>query len=472
MVAVVCLGMFLGVVAAPTFSASWITGSVWLLVGITLVLSACIYQRAAWVLAALLGGVVIGLWRGTVTDETYAAYDPLVGKTIVLQGTVSEDIASDKKGSITLRLKNIYYQEKALHGLVWVSLGAKSADIQRSDTVTISGKTTDGFGTFAASIYRGTLIKVERPKPGDVALHVRDWFATAIRRAIPEPEASLGVGYLVGQRRNLPVELDTALKIAGLTHIVVASGYNLTILVRLSRRLFSKVSKYLAALTSSALIFSFILVTGLSPSMSRAGFVAGLSLLAWYYGRKFHPIILLLLAIAVTVLINPSYAWGDVGWQLSFAAFAGVMLLAPLLQAFYFGDTKAGIIRQILGETIAATIMTLPILLLTFGYISNVAIFANLLILPLVPLAMLLTSIGGIGALLFPLAAEIIGFPAQLVLSYMTQTAYYFAGLPWAKSDVTITPIVAGGMYACIASFMVFMWWRSKLNLRDANLVV
>ena len=60
--------------------------------------------------------------------------------------------------------------------------------------------------------------------------------------------------------------------------------------------------------------------------------------------------------VAITVLINPSYAWGDVGWQLSFAAFAGVMLLAPLLQSYYFGDKKPGTVRQILGETIAATL--------------------------------------------------------------------------------------------------------------------
>ncbi len=266
-------------------------------------------------------------------------------------------------------------------------------------------------------------------------------------------------------------ELDADLKLAGLTHIVVASGYNLTILVRLARRLFEKISKYLATISSVGLIIGFILVTGLSPSMSRAGLVAGLSLAAWYYGRKFHPLVLLAVAVAVTVLVNPSYAWGDIGWQLSFAAFAGVMVLAPLLQAFYFGDKKPGVVRQIMIETIAATLMTAPILIGTFGYISNVAIPANLLILPLVPLAMLLTFIAGVGTLLFGAAAAIFGFPAYLLLTYMVKTTEFFAGLSWAKTDITVGPFALVLMYAALIGFMLFMWWRTRLNLRDTNLV-
>ena len=136
----------------------------------------------------------------------------------------------------------------------------------------------NGFGTFAGSVYRANILYIKRPQPGDIALHIRDWFANAVRQAVPEPEASLGVSYLVGQRRALPEKLDIALRTAGLTHIVVASGYNLTILVRLARRLFVRISKYLSALVSGNLIIGFIGVTGLSPSITRAGLVTGLSL--------------------------------------------------------------------------------------------------------------------------------------------------------------------------------------------------
>ena len=470
LLAVVSLGIFIGVVAAPIIGLHTLTSLGWLLTGTAIALIAIVKQRVFMIGLALVGGLIIGLWRGTIEQTALTSYKPLIGKTVILSGVISDDLDTDKLGNSVARLKDIQFGEISLPGGLWVTFGSKIS-AQRSDRITISGKLLEGFGTFSGNMYRASVQKIERPVPGDVALAVRDWFSAAIRVAIPDPEASLGVGYLVGQRRDLPQELDTALKTAGLTHIVVASGYNLTILVRLARRLFVKISKYLSALASGGLIVSFIAITGMSPSMSRAGLVAGLSLLAWYYGRTIHPLVLLPVAVATTVLVNPNYAWGDVGWQLSFAAFAGVMILAPLLQAFYFGEKKPGVLRQILGETISATICTLPILLLYFGQLSNVALVANLLILPLVPLAMLLTFIAGIGALIVPAIGTIIGFPAYLLLSYMTATAQFLAGLPWATSDLQIQPWQAAGLSGAIILFTVFMWWKTRLNLRDSNII-
>jgi len=470
MIAAAAAAIFIGVWLAKYVPLGAFTEIVWLLTGLLLCASCFIWGYSWMILFALTGGLLIGLWRGSSAETALTAYEQLRGKTIVINGIVSDDADEDKQGNTVMRLKDISFGEHHLPGQLWISL-AKKLPVERSDRVTVRGALTDGFGTFSSSMYRATLEKDVRPEPGDVALHVRDWFSGLVRKAIPEPESSLGVGFLVGQRRSLPETLDSALKLAGLTHIVVASGYNLTILVRLARRLFEKVSKHLATVASGGLILCFVAVTGLSPSMSRAGLVAGLSLAAWYYGRKFHPLVLLAIAVVVTVLVNPLYAWGDIGWQLSFAAFAGVMILAPLLQAFYFGDKKPGIVRQILGETIAATLMTAPILISTFGYISNVAIVANLLILPLVPLAMLLTFIAGIGALVFGGAATLFGFPAHLLLTYMVKTTEYFAGLPWAKTELVVGPWQVVGLYTLLIVFMGYIWWRTKLNLRDSNLV-
>ena len=471
MIALVCVGICVGIVVAPLLQWTWISDVTWFLVGMVLILSACIYQKVVWITSAVVGGMILGLWRGTIADSAYVLYEPLIGSAVTITGTVSEDSDTDKNANIVLRLEDVTYNGRSLPAMIWISLDTKTADVQRSDRVEVSAVMSEGFGTFAASMYRAKLVTVQKPVPPDAALQVRNWFADTIRTAIPSPESSLGIGYLVGQRRGLPEDLDAALKIAGLTHIVVASGYNLTILVRFARRSFGKISKYLAELMSGGLIVAFIAVTGMSPSMSRAGLVAGLSLLAWYYGRRVHPLVLLPFAAAITILINPSYAWGDVGWQLSFMAFAGVMLLAPLMQAFYFGEKKPGTVRQILGETIAATIMTLPILLYTFGSMSNVAVIANLLILPLVPLAMLLTFIAGVGAAVFPLMAAVFGAPAYALLSYMTQTAHFFANLPWATTELSISNIGVVVLYAAIVSWMFYMKWRTKLDLTRINLV-
>jgi len=219
------------------------------------------------------------------------------------------------------------------------------------------------------------------------------------------------------------------------------------------------------------MIAGFISLTGLSPSMTRAGLVSGLSLLTWYYGRQFHPFVLLPFAAAITVLWQPSYAWGDLGWQLSFAAFAAVMIVGPLLQRYFFGDKDPGTIRQVLGETVAAHIVTIPIVVPAFGYISNVAIPANILIVPLVPLAMLLTFIVGIIALTIPSVVEIVGIPATWLLQYMTTTAEYLAGLPWAKSTLVI-PWWGVLLYVILlVAGCIYMQRKTGFKLREVNII-
>ena len=429
------------------------------------------WVRQIFVLPCIaVAGAVFGMCYGSVVAGGFEVYRPLIGKQLQIEGMVKEDLSTTAKGLAVLQLDHIKYEARDMPGAVWVSvIGHPKA--KRGDIVVVSGKTTAGFGTFAMTIFTAKVASVVHPSPGDIGRVVRDWFADAIRKGIPEPEASLGIGYLTGQKSALPPDLATALQIAGLSHIVVASGYNLTILVRLARRAFVKISKFLAVFSSGIMIASFIAMTGLSPSMTRAGLVSSLSLLSWYYGRQFHPFVLLPFAAAITVLIQPTYAWGDLGWQLSFAAFAAVMIVGPLFQRYFFGEKEPGTVRQVLGETVAAHVVTIPIVVPAFGLLSNVAIPANILIVPLVPLAMLLTFIVGVTALTIPSIVEIIGLPASWLLHYMTFTAQYLAGVPWAQTSIQpewwmLFLYIVGLVAVCI-----YMQRKTKFSLRGVNIV-
>lgn len=469
LIAIVAGGSVVGVMMAQYVPRGWFWSVVWMAVGLLMVGLGWYYRYLAVIPLCVLGGMLCGLWRGAVDRADLVVYESIRGHTIELQGKVQEDIDQRSDGQYVMKLGSVVYGTTPLPGVVWVTFSG-DADIARSDIVTVQGKISEGFGNIPAAVYRASVVKVERPDPGDIALHVRDVFGSAVRSVVPEPEVSLGLGYLLGQRRALPEELSEALRIAGLTHVIVASGYNLTILVRFARRLFARISRYTALMASSGLVLSFIAVTGMSPSMSRAGLVTGLSLLAWYYGRKFHPLVLLPIAAAVTVLVNPSYAWGDVGWQLSFAAFGGVMILAPLLQAYFFGDKKPGTIRQIMGETISAQLATLPIIIIAFGQVSNVALIANLLVLPLVPLAMLLTFATGLGILTIPVIGMWLAVPTTWLLSYMTGVAGYVANLPWAMTDIN-PGWTALFLYLVIVGVCIYMYRATRISLRDHNIV-
>lgn len=466
LIAAFCWGVVVGVIYSQNFSLP----GIWFGVGIALLVLGLWRRKVYAVTFLIIAGLLVGLVRGSSAVSRLSVYDSLVGHSVTVQGFVVEDPDRDKQGNLTLKISQLQVNGHTLDGVIWVSSKA-SQIIKRSDTIVIKGELGPGFGNVSAGMYRATIVKVTRPVPGDMAGRARDWFADNVRAVVPEPESSLGIGYVVGQRSALPMDLDLALKTVGLTHIVVASGYNLTILVRLARRLFEKVSKYLSALVAGSMIIAFIAVTGASPSMSRAGLVAGLSLLAWYYGRKFHPLVLLPLAAATTLLVHPSYGWNDLGWELSFAAFAGVMIVSPLMQRYFFGDKKPGTVRQIVGETIGAELVTLPLLVLAFGQFSNVGLIANILVLPFVPLAMLLTFIAGIASIVMPAAAGLVGLPASWVLQYMVNVAQYLANVPWVQTKLTINAGVVLVYYLVLVILCFYVWRKTRFNLRDANIV-
>jgi len=470
LIAFFAASLVVGTAFVPLVDQALFGPTVWLVVGVVLFGFVLWKRIVLFVPFVVIAGLLVGLWRGSSVASQLAVYGSVVGKVVTVTGKIVDDPDDNGHGEVKLRIGDVKVGGRAATGKVWISTRTRAV-IKRGDIVAVKGVVSEGFGSFGATMYRAAVISVERPEPGDIARRVRDWFADKIRLAISEPQASLGLGYLLGQKRALPEDLQQALVVTGLTHVVVASGYNLTILVRLARRLFVRASKYLATLSASTMIMSFIAVTGMSPSMTRAGLVSGLSLAAWYYGRKFHPLVLLPFAAAVTVLVDPTYAWNDLGWQLSFAAFAGVMILAPLLQRYFFGDKEPGTVRQILGETVSAHIVTLPILVLAFGQFSNVAIIANLLVLPLVPLAMLLTFIAGISVILIPSLTEVVGLPAQWLLTYMTTIVHYFAGLSWAQTALVATPWIVAGSYVAITLACIYLWRVTKYDLRDANII-
>lgn len=457
-----CSGLLAGTALAAIINISFMAIS-WLLLAAAFLIIIGLHRRGATCLLVFAAaGLIIGGWRGSSEQLALQAYQAHYDKPVTLQGVVSEDVGHGDQGDTRMQLTDIRLDGQRLHGKVWASSQTKQV-LKRNDTVVLRGTLSDGFGNISASLSPAELVSFSPTSNSDAALRFRDWFADGIRQAIPEPQSSLGSGFLTGQHSALPGDLSDQLKVVGLTHAVVASGSNLTILVGFMRRLFMRVSKYTATMAGGLMTAGFVLVAGFSPSMTRAGLVTGLSLAAWYYGRRIHPLVLLTFAAAITVIINPSYLWGDIGWYLSFGAFAGVLVLAPLLQHYFWGaDYKPNIIMETFIGTTAAQIATMPIILLSFGTYSSYALLANMLVVPLIPLAMLLTFVAGICGVTMPALASIVGLPATLIMQYMTTVIDRIANLPGAQGEIVY------GLVALLASYgtmiVVLLYMRRKTN--------
>ena len=302
---------------------------------------------------------------------------------------------------------------------------------------------------------------IETELDGSITM-MRDWFATRIRAQIPEPEISLGLSYLLGMKTGLPKTLSENLRTVGLTHIVVASGAHLSILVEVAKKLFGKISRFAGLLFSILFIIFFMSMVGWTPSIMRAGVMTILSLLAWYVGRKIAPWRLILMVMAFTLTINPEYII-NLAWLLSFASFAGIMIVGPKLSNFFYGDKKPGFIGETVMTTIAATIMTLPITLYYFGQISLISVAANLLILPTLPYAMGLTFLAGVVSGI-PGIETAVAFLTTKLLDFHIGVVEFFGSMP--QFLVKISPYQPW-VFLIYVPIVIGLLWKKVVKLRE-----
>ena len=224
-------------------------------------------------------------------------------------------------------------------------------------------------------------------------------------------------------------EFQNAIRIVGLSHMVVVSGYHLGLIVNWGKRLFGKISRMAAIIGSVVLIIFFVSVSGASPSMQRASLTTLLSLLAWYFGRRFHPVRLLLYVATTTLIIVPKLLF-NAAWQLSFASYAGIIFVAPVLTRFLYGQKhKPGYIASSIIASISAQICCFPITIYNFGAFSILGILSVLITSPTIPIIMLLVSLSAIVAPIAFIAKPLIDFHL-LIISTFSQNAWSVFNLP------------------------------------------
>ncbi len=172
-----------------------------------------------------------------------------------------------------------------------------------------------------------------------------------------------------------------------------------------------------------------------------------ISLLAGFYGRQFNPLALIMIAAGVTAAWDPKYLT-DLGWLLSFLAFFGILVLSPAIEA-RLGHPKLVIVRLFI-ESTAAHILTIPIILYFFGQLSVVAPLTNLIVLPMIPLAMAASFAAGLAGMIIPAFAGWLAWPALLLLGFINKLIDAFAALPWAGRTDRISFAMMIAMYALI----------------------
>jgi competence protein ComEC len=302
----------------------------------------------------------------------------------------------------------------------------------------------------------------------------KDRARDAIARLVPDPEASLLQGILLGIRSGIPADLYDDYNATGTSHIIVISGSNLTFVATLFTLTFGLIlGKRRAYWFTIAGITLYVLLVGADAAVVRAGLMGGLFVTAIYLGRQSTAYVSLFASAFVLTLINPQSLW-DVGFQLSFAATLGLILFAPAMERlFEQGLTRIvspdrarhgiRLLYQALILTLAAQVLTIPLVVYHFGRLSLVAPLANLLILPVQAPIMALggaAAILGLVPLLEPLARAIAWVP-WLCLAYTNAIVRWLAGWPFASLEIRRTD--AGWLAVAYIALVVALWaWSQR----------
>jgi competence protein ComEC len=210
------------------------------------------------------------------------------------------------------------------------------------------------------------------------------------------------------------------------------------------------------------LMFLFMSVAGLGPSLLRAGLVSGLSLFAWYFGRKFHPGRLLVYAAAISAITAPTIVI-NLAWQLSFASYAGIMFLSPLLQDFFYGRKRPNYLAGIILVTFAAQLYCLPVSLYYFGQLSIVGVIGNIFVTPLISTTMFLS----LSASVLPrvLAAAVAWLDGG-ILSYQIAVIGQLSAIKWATISIIPKSPASLLLYFPIFVITLILWRVTKHSYR------
>lgn len=268
---------------------------------------------------------------------------------------------------------------------------------------------------------------------------------------VPNPQADLLAGILLGSKASLSKEFYDDLVSSGTLHVVAASGFNISIVAAVIVGVMSKTqNKSIRTCFTLVAIWFYAVLAGLEPSIVRAATMFTMSSVALVYGRESTAVWSLILTSSLMLLINP-FLVESVGFWLSVSATWGVLTLSSGFATFFdrvigrFGvaynlrivDKMFSLIKSDLSTTLAAQLATLPIILFVFSRVSLVAPIVNILVLWLIPLIMFLGVLILVFYFLIPPLSYFFAYLAWLPLTFFIKVVDWFGGLKFASLSVS-----------------------------------
>jgi competence protein ComEC len=291
-------------------------------------------------------------------------------------------------------------------------------------------------------------------------LSIKKKFLGSIERSIPAPESALLSGLLLGVKSSLGDKLHQDFVNTGLVHIIVLSGYNVTIIAEALIKMLSFASISAGIYFGSLAIIIFAIMTGAGATIVRASIMAILALVARATGRNYEITRALLIAGVIMIIQNPYILVFDISFQLSFLATLGLIYVSPIFQKwFHFLPEKFGI-REVAGATVGVQVFVLPFILYKMGNLSLIAPITNVLVLPFIPATMLLGFLAGAVSFILPVLGLPFAWATYMLLHGEIWLVETFSRIPFGSIEIMRFPLVLVILFYAVITWLLYRYYR------------
>ena len=425
----------------------------------------CSSRKKLWMWA--LCCVLLGVFRyqqGLIPDTVLTVADS-IGSTIRVEGMIDSDVEKRLNSQQAL-VSQVAVADLPVDGKLLVRFPL-FPEVHYADRVMFTcelkaPQPIEGFAYDRQLASRGVLAVCSFPQfvfvQQDTSLRVtsvilkgRDFLIDRLHQVIPEPHASFISGLLFGGSSSLSSYLREDFSRTGVSHILAASGFNVSIvsLYLLHLLIQSPLGRKRGLLTTTSFLIVYMIAAGATPAVMRATIMAGLLIVQMAIGRRASMRNALLFAFSAMLLINPRLLLDDVGFQLSFVATYALLFIHPRFEhLFSFIPDVAGI-RTAVSSSCIAIVSTLPIVLWHFGQLSLIAPIANAIVLPVIPFLMIAGVMAMIGGVWFALPAYGLSFLLLRFVQVLSSLSYASLSLVHAR----LIAIILGCVYLAWSVF-------------------
>ena len=290
---------------------------------------------------------------------------------------------------------------------------------------------------------------------------LREAITEMVQDSLPEPQASLLLGMVLGVSPGFPAQFYESLRVTGTLHVVVVSGFNITVIINTLAGFLSFLPLRLRFFITVLFITAFVLLVGPNPPVVRAAIMGSIGLLGTVLGRQRDALRTLLIASFIMLVFRPNWA-GELSFQLSFLATLGLIVLQPLFERVIPGKNLP--LRGDFITTSAAQVMVWPLIAFHFGQVSLLSPVINALILWTVPLITYLglvtitigSIIKGVNVLIFLPIRLFLDFFVGVVESFSPVKVGYFEISPFSAVALVFYFAVLGGA----------LWFLSQISVQ------